>query len=91
MISTLNWLCFFKFESLKFCFVVEDYESAKRQIEKIYDTKDTEKVDSIFENQLEDFTNATESTRKSPGYYEVLSKPDYRYATWLVMAIAFFN
>ena len=91
MLSLMNWLCFFKYESLKFCFIVNDYESAKHQIERIYNTTDTDKIDFTFESQLEDFTNAQESTRKSPSYCEVLFKPDYRYATWLVMAIAFFN
>ena len=35
-ISLLNWLCFFRFESLKFCFTMNDHESAKDQIKRIY-------------------------------------------------------
>ena len=63
LISLFNWICFFKLESLKYCFIKADYEGAKDNIRKIYRTTNENTVERIFAIQLTNFTNASENMK----------------------------
>lgn len=52
-VSVINWVCFFKHESLRFCYTIKDHDMAKQQIARIYDTTKSEEIEKIFDKQLE--------------------------------------
>jgi hypothetical protein len=93
----------YRFESLKFCLNHERPDEAQALLRHVFRDEEIQgeqrlismSIESIYEEMAQELTQTREkdagAADQKLGYCRVLSDPMYRGATYMVMAIAFFN